>query len=301
MLRPVFRRPARIFSAGSLAAILGGVLLSHSIDAYAVRPFVTDDGEVVGDRQLEIATWIEGGKKFFEHNLELTFGVNHWLEVGVGAVHGLESGSYGVLGPLFHVKGSLRDLPNNGWTFAGAVGGVAPLGYGSYKPEGGIGFASGIYTHSFRDGDVLLHANLGVAFAHDRDGTHWVPTVAIGTQFHIVSILHGVTEVFYSDPMDPLMEFGGQVGLRLMFNDYLQVDATAGTEITLEGKAHPWGTLGVRFVTREPKGAIAAEEAREARRNIETDAHQASGETNEISPPENAVKDAPNDDLNTAP
>src|SRR5699024_4074172 len=140
--------------------------------------------------------------------------------------------------------------------------------YNSYEPEGGIGFASGFYTHSFRDGNVLIHANLGVAFQHDRDGTHWVPTVAFGTQCHLVSILYGVTEVFYSDPMDPLMEFGGQVGLRLMFNDYLQVDATAGTEITLEGKAHPWGTLGVRFVTKEPKGAIAAEEAREARKNV---------------------------------
>lgn len=243
-------------------------------NAHAVRPFVTDDAEIVGDRQLEVATWIEGGAKFFEHNLELTFGVTHWLEVSLGAVHGVESGKYGVRGPLFHVKTSLRDLPDNGWTIGAAIGGVAPVGYGSYEPEGGIGFASGIYTHAFRDGNVLIHANLGVAFEHDNDGTHWVPTVAFGAQFHLVSILHGITEVFYSDPMDPLMEFGGQLGLRLVFSDYLQVDATAGTEITLEGKAHPWGTFGVRFVTREPPGAITAEPARNARRGIHEDDSQ---------------------------
>lgn len=290
MLCLVLRRFPRFMLAALFAVTLCSTLL-HAPTAHAVRPFVTDDAEIVGDRQLEVATWIEGGRKFFEHNLELTFGVNHWLEVGIGAVHGVEDGTYGVLGPLFHVKGSLRDLPDNGWTFAGAIGGVAPLGYGSYKPEGGIGFASGIYTHSFRDGSVLIHANLGVAFEHDRKGTHWVPTVAFGSQFHLVSILYGVTEVFYSDPMDPLMEFGGQVGLRLMFNDYLQVDATAGTEITLEGKAHPWGTLGVRFVTREPPRAIAAEEAREARRNIDATAEESSSPS-----PEN--QDAPPIDIN---
>lgn len=249
-------------------ALLFASIVLSSTDAHAVRPFVTDDAEVVGDRQLEIATWVEGGSKFFEHNLELTFGVVHWLEVSLGVVHGIDNGKYGVLGPIFHVKGSLRDLPDNGWTIGGAVGGVAPVGHGSYKPEGGIGFASSIYTHSFRDGDVLIHANLGAAFEHDNQGTHWAPTVAFGTQFHMVSILHGIAEVFYSDPMDPMMEFGAQVGLRLMINEYLQIDATAATEITLEGKLHPWGTLGVRFVTREPPGAIAAEEAREARRNI---------------------------------
>lgn len=269
MLRSNLRTPfcVRLVVLLGTAILFASIMLS-STDAHAVRPFVTDDAEVVGDRQLEVATWVEGGSKFFEHNLELTFGIVHWLEVALGVVHGIENGKYGIHGPLFHVKGSLRDLPDNGWTVGGAVGGVAPVGHGSFKPEGGIGFASAIYTHSFRDGDVLIHANLGAAFEHDNQGTHWVPTVAFGTQFHMVSILYGIAEVFYSDPMDPLMEFGSQVGLRLMFSDYLQVDATAGTEITLGGKFNPWGTLGVRFVTQEPPGAVDAAEAREARRNI---------------------------------
>lgn len=267
-------RAIRRFAALPLTALF----LCIAANAHAVRPFVTDDGEVVGDRQLEIATWVEGGSGFFEHNLEMTFGVTHWLEFMLGAVHGIEDGKYGVQGPLFHAKASLRDLPDNGWTIAGAIGGGAPVGYGSFEPEGGLGFASSIYTHSFRDGDVLIHANLGVAFEHDLDGTHWTPTVAFGTQFHMVNILYGVTEVFYGDPMDALLEFGGQVGLRLMISEYLQVDATAGTEITLEGKAHPWGTLGVRFVTKEPKGAIRAEEAREARKELRAQEKAAANE-----------------------
>lgn len=269
MLRSLFYRghAPKISRTISLAA-LAVALLFVAANAHAVRPFVTDDGEVVGDRQLEVATWVEGGSGFFEHNLEMTFGVTHWLEFMLGAVHGIEDGKYGIYGPLFHAKASLRDLPDNGWTIAGAIGGGAPIGYGSFEPDGGLGFASSIYTHSFRDGDVLIHANLGVAFQRELDGTHWTPTVAFGTQFHMVDILYGVTEVFYGDPMDALLEFGGQVGLRLMISDYLQIDATAGTEVTLKGKAHPWGTLGVRFVTKEPPGAIRAEEAREARRAL---------------------------------
>ncbi len=219
-----------------------------SSTAHAVRPFVTDDGEVVGDRQVEIATWLEFGSHFFEHNLELTVGVTPWLEIGTGAVQGIEHGEYGLSGPIFHIKASLRDLPENGWTGAINFGGAPPLALGAYKPHDTVLYVSSILTYSFLNGDVLLHANLGVGFAGDGVRGFWAPNAAIATQFHIASLFYGVTEVFYSDPMDPRMEFGGQLGVRLMISEDIQVDATTGTELTLQGQWHPWGTLGVRFV-----------------------------------------------------
>lgn len=242
-----------------------------AIPALAVRPFVTDDGEVAGDEHVEMETWAQVGKKSFEHNLMFGVGMNSWLELGFGFVHGTEGGAYGIQGPIFHVKASLRELPENGWTLAIAGGGAAPIGHGSYEPDGGTGFLYGAFTHAFNDRSVLIHANLGVAFEGQASRTLWSPTVAYGVQFHIASLLHGVVEAFYSDPMDPGFEFGGQVGLRVVVSDYVQIDATAGSELTMNGDLHPWGTLGLRLVSKGPKTSAAHRPGSETRNSLNVD------------------------------
>ena len=221
--------------------------------AYAVRPFVTDDAEVVGYEQVEAETFAQFAKHSFEHNLMFGVGLTPWLELGLGFVHGVEHKQYGIQGPLFHAKASLRELPDNGWTLALTAGGATPVGRGAYEPFGATGFLYGVYTHSVGDGQLLLHANLGVAFEGQEDKTLWSPTVGYGIQLHFVSKLYGVAEIFYSDPFDPGFELGSQLGLRLILNEQVQLDAAFGSEFTFAGEVHPWGTLGLRLVTKPSK------------------------------------------------
>lgn len=239
-----------------------------AVQAYAIRPFVTDDARVVGGKLAQLETWVLVDRLIFEHNALVALGPTPWLELTLGLTHGAvhsgEGAGYSLTGPILQAKFLLKPAEDHGWPgFAIALGALPPWGLGAFVPPGWSGFTYLAVTESLFEERLLLHANLGFALGDEPDGAgarRFRPllTAGFGFQARIVAGLHGIAEIYHGDPYDPRSAFGAmQVGFRYIFSDAVQVDGTFGSSlVALSGRAghastEQWGTLGLRLVTPE--------------------------------------------------
>jgi hypothetical protein len=257
-----------------LAMVMGALLtLLVERPAHAIRPFVTDDARVVGNKLAQLETWLLVDRLGLEHNALAAIGPTDWLEFTVGLTHGgVHSGpdsGYSITGPIVQVKALVVAARNNRWPgLAISAGVLPPLGYGAFTPPGWSGFTYLALTESLFDEWLLLHANVGIAVGDvgssvggggpSTSRIRALLTAGFGFQARIVAGLHGVAEVYYGDPYDLRSDFPAmQVGFRYIFNDRVQIDGTFAS--TLMAVAHAgghaqteqWGTLGLRLVTPE--------------------------------------------------
>lgn len=236
------------WGAHALTVVLA---LAWTSVSWAVRPFVTDDAEVVGHEHVQIETWVQAERASIEHNVMFAAGPSPWLELSLGfgyGYYGKEAGG-GVAGPIGQAKFVFNPLPENGGALGLVVGGQTDTGRGALTPEGWRGFSYLAYTHSLDTGRVLFHVNAGFAYAqgHGREDV-WSPTFGVGTQVMFGGIVAGIGEVFYSDPLDAARDFGFQLGIRLVFSEHVQLDGTYGAMTAPAGISDHWGTLGLRVV-----------------------------------------------------
>lgn len=231
-----------------LAALLLWVL---PWQAEAVRPFVTDDAEVVGKRQFQLEMWFELDRYQLDHNLMLAFGPTTWLELSAGFIQALDWESrYGITGPILQAKAALWELPEDGWSLAFAAGALPPLGLGPLESEGWGSFAYAAFTQSISGGDLLVHANLGAAAIDRARGLKVAPTAGLGAQALLFGPLYGLGEIFYADPYDPDAKTGAQGGLRYIVSEFIQFDAAGGAKVVGAGdRPVAWLTLGIRLVS----------------------------------------------------
>lgn len=244
--------------------------------ADAIRPFVTDDARVVGDKLAQLETWLVLDRLVLEHNALGAIGPTHWFELTLGVTHGGvhsgPNGGYSIAGPMVQGKVLLLPARNNSWPgVAIAAGVVPPLGWGAFVPPGWSGFAYLALTESLWNEWLLLHANVGIAIDGGGStssmtgeggaaavGVGVLVTAGLGVQARIYAGLHGVAEVYYGDPYDPRASFPAtQVGFRYIFSDRVQIDGTFGSTLAAvessDGRVQTeqWGTLGIRLVTPE--------------------------------------------------
>src|SRR5688572_22337578 len=108
-------------------------LLLVSSWAGAVRPFITDDARVVGDRAAQLETWLRGDRRAFQHWVAGGVGPVAPLEVTLGGVYGREDGRFAYALPLIQLKAlAIETKPGAGWPgVAFAVGGFGPSGPGA--------------------------------------------------------------------------------------------------------------------------------------------------------------------------
>lgn len=229
---------------------MAGALLFGASQAQAVRPFVTDDAEVVGYKQAQLETWVQFDQATFEHNMVAAFGPTTWLELTMGMVHALSwQSEYAINGPLLQAKAAFWPLPDEGVTFAAVAGAAAPWGIGELEAPGWGAFGYLVMTASLNGGAQLIHLNAGLSGADTGSDWHLAPTFGLGVQARLWGGLHGVVETFYADPYDPYVKLGVQTGLRYFFSEELQIDATGGTQVQDPGAYEPWFSIGVRIVS----------------------------------------------------
>jgi hypothetical protein len=247
-----------------------------SREAKAIRPFVTDDARVVGDKLAQLETWVLVDRLVLEHHALAAIGPTDWLELTLGVMHGgVHSGpqrGYSITGPLIQAKALLVAPRDNGWPgVAVAVGAFPPVGYGPFTPPGWSGFAYLAITESLFGEDLLLHANVGTAIGEEGPSAtpgaaagsstrslRTLVTTGFGFQVRVLGGMHGLAEIYYGDPFDPQTNFPAtQVGFRHIFSEQVQIDGTFGSTLraieTLDGHRglERWGTLGLRLVTPE--------------------------------------------------
>jgi hypothetical protein len=253
-------------ATGTLTMTLtAAAVLALPTGARAIRPFVTDDARVVGDRLAQIETWLLLDPHALEHYALGALGPTEWLELTVGAVHGGvfrgEERGYSLSGPILQLKALLTPAIDGGHPGVALTAGVLPpWGFGGFLPAGWGAFAYVAVTQSLWEEALLLHANLGIAVGDDRNASRLevLPTAGFGFQAKVVGGFHAVAEIYYGDPYDPAFAVPAtQVGFRHIFSDSVQIDGTFG--MTLAPQTQPdgarehgyWGTLGLRMVSPE--------------------------------------------------
>ncbi len=249
------------------ATVVVAVLLAATT-AHAIRPFVTDDARVVGDRLGQLETWVVVDRIQLDHNVLAAIGPTDWIELTAGFVHGAAHRGpdrrWGITGPIAQSKLLLKHATPDGLPgVAIAFGALPPWGTASQRPLGLGLFAYLAVTESLRDEAILVHANVGVAAAERGSGhdPRWTRawTAGLGAQVKVIAGLHAVAEVYHADPYDPIAATAAtQLGARYVFSEQVQVDWTYGAAFDrpprgerTAAEAGQWSTLGLRLVSNE--------------------------------------------------
>lgn len=226
--------------------------------AHAIRPFVTDDARVVGRGYVQLETYWRRDRESLQHWILPAIGPTEWLELTLGAVHGLgelrayPSGpEYSIAGPLLQGKLLLREaVPNEPPGFALAIGAVPPLGRGAFVPAGPSAFSYLAMTQAFiKEDDFLVHANVGVSTIAAPGADPAKVTWGLGAQVETLFDFHLIGEVFSGDPYARGTGGAYQIGFRQIFDQHLQLDFTYGSGLFGDALAIPWVSSGIRLVS----------------------------------------------------
>lgn len=223
-----------------------------------VRPFITDDARVVGERLAQLETWVRFDKESGQHWILGAYGPNKKLELTAGGVYGYQvepenNQTFSYALPLLQAKYLFREYePNKAPGFGVVLGTFLPVGKGSFKPAGYGTFGFLMVSQSFGEGDkFLLHGNLGGNYLHIDGSNNLITTWGFGTQLKAYKGMHFVGELFSGDPYIPGTGTAYQVGYRYFFSDLLQIDMTIGDGIAGETIMPFWFSAGVRIVTEK--------------------------------------------------
>ncbi|MDW8301280.1 MAG: hypothetical protein RML38_02370 [Bacteroidia bacterium] len=228
-----------------------------SVDDVNVRPFITDDSRVVGNKLAQLESWVRVDEVSGQHWALFAYGPNKNLELTLGSVQGYEKEpthnkiafSYAL--PLLQVKYLFKEYQPNKMPGIGAVlGTFLPLGQGSFKPAGYGTFGYITVSQSIGQGDkILIHGNIGNNYLHIDGSNVFVTTWGIGTQIKLYKGMHFVGEVFSGDPYVPGTGASYQIGYRYFFSDLFQIDGTIGKGFAGRNILPFWSSFGVRIVT----------------------------------------------------
>ena len=223
---------------------------------WAVRPFITDDGAIIGFRRMEIANWllINKGSGQFWHSANI--GIHERVELTCAIYWGYDKGDDNtarmtITGPLLQAKFLFRDYAPNGLPgITLAIGSDLPFGTGAFVPSGYGAFAFTSVTQCFgEEENVLIHANLGGTYLREDEKNLTGFTWGIGTQVKVYKGFHLVGEFVSGDPYAYDAGIGYQVGIRQFISDKLQVDFAFGNGIGGgENKMPMWISSGIRYV-----------------------------------------------------
>ncbi len=230
-----------------------------------VRPFITDDARVVGNRLAQLESWYRQDKETLQQWFLAAYGPTEWLELTLGGVLGVglvageleefpfvdESTKGFAFGlPLVQAKILFKGYEANALPGVSlVVGTFLPYGRGVLQPPGYGTFGFLIVSQSFGEGDaVLIHGNIGANYLRVGSRDELISTWGLGTQIRTIGGFHLVGEIFSGDPYVPGSGVSYQVGFRHFFSDDLQIDGTIGNGIGGQTRLPFWFSAGVRIV-----------------------------------------------------
>ncbi len=220
-----------------------------------VRPFITDDARVVGNRLAQMESWFRGDAEASQQWLLVAFGPTPNLELTFGGVGGVARNemkqtvfTYAL--PLLQGKYLIRGYaPNEPPGIAVVLGTFLPFGSGLFVPPGYGTFGFLSVSQCFIEGEVvLIHGNLGANYLNVSGANQTILTWGLGTQIKVYGGLHFVGELFSGDPYIPGTGEAVQVGFRHFFSDYVQIDGTAGKGLGGRVLLPLWFSAGIRIV-----------------------------------------------------
>lgn len=247
-------------SRALLSCVASAAILLGASDAHAIRPFITDDARVVGEGHVQLETYWRRDRLTLQQWALPAVGPTEWLEISMGAVHGLnklgntlDKPTYAIGGPLLQGKFLLRETEANKLPgVAVSVGGLAPAGRGGFETPGWSGFSYIALTQAFiKEDDFLIHANLGVSAIAAPGFDPAKITWGFGTQVETLYNFHLIGEIFSGDPYVAGSGGAYQAGFRIIFDDHVQLDGTWGEGLWGDAPLPLWFSSGIRVVTHK--------------------------------------------------
>lgn len=239
---------------------VGLAIVATPSPAEAIRPFITDDAHVVGRGHAQLETWWRRDRYSLQHWAIAAIGPNDHLELSMGFVHGAgqlasdpDRPTYAIAGPVTQAKILFHEaVPNHLPGVGLVVGGIPPVGRGGFEAPGWSGFSYLAVTQAFfKEDDFLIHANVGVS-AISADGFDPAKlTWGVGTQVELWGDIHAIGEIFSGDPYAQGVGGAYQLGFRMIFNDHLQLDMTAGEGLWGDSPMPVWFSSGFRIVSHK--------------------------------------------------
>jgi hypothetical protein len=233
-------------------------------EAWAVRPFVTDDARIIDVRQMEVETWTEFGRGWGHTTLGqhamAGYTFNDWIELiaGFGIGQDLSDGQFTIANPVIQPKLLLWQAYDDGFPgLALGLGTTLPLGTGAYYDDAlGYYAIAMITTRQFHDW-LQVHFNLGRTFARaSGEKTEGRNYWGIGLDVGVYKIDYRyILEAYAGDPFEALgPEIAFQTGFRWLKSDFINFDLTFGAQPELSqtrmrtGRWEYWAQVGVRFL-----------------------------------------------------
>ena len=237
----------------------------------AVRPFITDDGAIIGFRRMEIANWMLIDKYSGQLWHSANIGLHERVELTLAMFWGYDK-SYddsrarmSFTAPLIQTKFLIHEYVPNGLPgITLAVGSDLPFGKGAFVPGGYGAFAFTSVTQCIgEEENVLIHANLGGTYLREDGRNCKGFTWGIGTQVKVYKGLHFAGEFISGDPYVHNSGIGYQLGIRQFISDKLQVDCAFGNGIGGGVNKMPlWVSCGLRYVLSLKKSGNYARNGR---------------------------------------
>ncbi len=232
------------------------LILCSPRPAMAVRPFVTDDAAVVGEKLFLLETSLRLDKTRFQNMNLLAYGPTEKLELTVGFIDGFLSegeeatGRFSIAGPMAQAKYLFKEPTPNGLPgIAAVVGFNSPYGTNNFGNASWGAFTYLALTQSLGENDrVLIHGNIGAAYGKPEDAWKTITTWGIGTQIRLIGGLHSVAEIFSGDPYSQTSGQAFQVGFRYFVSRNVQIDATVGSGLGGSPEIDTWAGCGLRVI-----------------------------------------------------
>ena len=218
-----------------------GLLLALPAAAHAARPFVTDDARTVDRGGYQIETFVKRQGRYGETEFGFQPAANPWgVELMLGG-NWIKSGQSGDSRALIgQAKILLRTLETNGHGLALGLGFVRQTPFGAESETNP--YFNGIFSKSFADDRVVLHANLGGI----RDNVAKISrgTWGVGAEVLLAAPRwYGIVETYGQRGEKPTLHGGIRFWI---VPNRLQLDATVGMQDA--EPARRFGTMGLRIL-----------------------------------------------------
>lgn len=221
--------------------ILAALLALPLGQAWAARPFVTDDARLTTAGSCQLESWL----RVYPDSRELWAlpacnpGGN--LEFTFGGGDAKNDGQQSTSDYLFQLKTLFRPLQSNDWGWGVAVGSVR---HPEIKPGPNQLGNSYVYlplSLSFNDDQLIVHGNLG--WLRDRASQQDSVTWGVGAEYQVSAHLLAIAETFGDSRNRPYWHVGGRFSL---VPNLVQLDATVGQQFSGPASGR-WLSFGLRL------------------------------------------------------
>jgi hypothetical protein len=210
-------------------------------NAFAARPFVTDDARLTTAGSCQLESWV----RVYRDSREIwalpacnPFGN---FEITAGGGYARNDGSQGTDDYVLQAKTLFRPLETNGWGFGLGVGTVRHPKISPGPNLLGNTYAYLPVSFSFDDDRLIVHTNVG--WLRDRASNNNNMTWGIGGEFQASPRFLLIAETFGDHRNQPYWQIGGRYSI---VPNRVQVDTTVGQQLTGPVSSR-WLSFGLRL------------------------------------------------------